>query len=206
MSLKRSIPYSQFLRLKRIHPEPHHLLQAEIQLYWYFIWREYPHDTLIDAWRKTNQVTMETFLLDTGHNQDTNPPLMFITTSNTANPNFREIISKHWSYLDRSSANRELGRQDIMMTYRKPPSLKDMLVRAKIPQHRSTTHKGCTRPKTCKYCTRISQSGKITNLNNNTTYNTITKGTCQSNSLIYCLEWNWCHIKYVGQTKNQNHW
>ena len=192
-SLKRSIPYSQFLILKRIHSEPH-------QLYWYFIWREYPHDTLIDVWRKTNQVTRETLLLDTGHNQDTNPSLMFITTYNSANPNFSELISKHWSYLGRSSATRELGRQDIMITYRKPPSLKDMLVRAKIPQPRSITHKGCTRPKTCKYCTRISQSGKIPNLNNNTTYNTITKGTCQSNNLIYCLECNWCHTKYVGQT------
>ena len=128
---------------------------------------------------------------------------MFITTYNSANPNFRELISKHWSYLGRSSATRELGRQDIMITYRKPPSLKDMLVRAKIPQPKSITPKGCTRPNTCKYCTRISQPGKITNLNNNTTYNTITKGTCQSNNLVYCLEWNWCHIKYVGQTKNR---
>ena len=47
ISLKRSIPHSQFLKLMRICFEPHHLLQAQIQLYWYFIWREYPHDTLL---------------------------------------------------------------------------------------------------------------------------------------------------------------
>ena len=128
---------------------------------------------------------------------------MFITTFNSAKPNFRELLSKHWSYLGRSSANRELGRQDIMVIYRKPPSLKDMLVRAKIPQPKNTASKGCTRPSTCQYCTRISQLGKITNLNNNTTYNTITKGTCHSNNLIYCLECKWCLIKYVGQTKNR---
>ena len=40
-------------------------------------------------------------------------------------------------------------------------------------------------------------------MNNNKTYNTITNGTCQSNNLIYCLECNWCHIKYVGQTRNR---
>ena len=203
MSLKRSIPYSQFLRLKRIHSESHYLLQAQIQLYWYFRWREYPHDILTEAWSKTNQVARETLLADTTGNQDSNAPLMFITTYNSANPNFRELISKHWSYLGRSSATRELGRQDIMITYRKPALLKDILVRAKIPQPKSTTSKGCTRPNTCQYCTRIFQSGKITNLNNNTTYNTITKGTCQSNNLRYCLECNWCHIKYVGQTKNR---
>ena len=78
-----------------------------------------------------------------------------------------------------------------------------MLVRAKIPQPKSTTPKGYTRPKTSKSCTRISQSGKITNLNNNTTYGSFTKGTCQSNNFIYCFECNWCHIKYVGQSKNR---
>ena len=41
---------------------------------------------------------------------------MFITTYNSANPNFRDIISKHWSFLGRSSATRELCNQDIMVT------------------------------------------------------------------------------------------
>ena len=177
MNLKRSIPYSQFLRLKRIHSELHYLIQVQIHLCWYFRWREYPHDILIEAWSKTNQLTRETLLADTTGNWDSHAHLMFITTYNSANSNFRELISKHWSYLGRSSATRELGRQDIMVTYRKPPSLKDILVRAKIPQPKSTISKGCTRPNTCQYCTRISQSGKITNLNNNTTYNIITKGT-----------------------------
>ena len=88
MNLRRSIPYSQFLRLKRIHSESHYLIQAQIQLYWYFRWREYPHDILIEAWRKTNQVTREALLADTTGNQDSNAPLMFITTYNNANSNF----------------------------------------------------------------------------------------------------------------------
>ena len=129
---------------------------------------------------------------------------MFITTNSRANPNVKEPFSKHWAYLGRSSARREFGKRDFMITYRKTPSLKDMLVRAKISQPRTTTHnKGCKRPDTCKYCKKISQSGKIKNLHNNKTYNTMTKGTCQSNNLIYCLQCNWWHTKYVGQTKNR---
>ena len=49
INLKRSIPYSQFLRLKRIHSESQYLIQSQIHLYWYFIWREYPHDVLLEA-------------------------------------------------------------------------------------------------------------------------------------------------------------
>ena len=90
-----------------------------------------------------------------------------------------------------------------MITYRNPSSFKDMLVRARVIQPTTTLNRGCNRPKTYKYCAKISQSGRIKNLNNNKSYNTITNGTCQSNNLIYCLEYNWCHIKYVGQTKNR---
>ena len=75
MNLKRSIPYSQFLTRERIHSEPHYLIQAQFQLYWYFIWREYHHDTLIEAWRKTNQVTRGALLTDTTGNQDSKAPL-----------------------------------------------------------------------------------------------------------------------------------
>ena len=59
MNLKRSIPYFQFLILKRILSESHYLLQAQIQLYWYFRWKEYPSDILIEARSKTSQVTRE---------------------------------------------------------------------------------------------------------------------------------------------------
>ena len=49
MGLKRSIPYSQFFRLKRIHSGPHYSLEAQIHMYLFFIWREYPHDIILDA-------------------------------------------------------------------------------------------------------------------------------------------------------------
>ena len=77
----------------RIHYESHYLIQSQIHLYWYFIWREYPHDILLEAWRKTNQVTKEALLTDTTGKQESKTPLMFITTYNSANPNFRDIIN-----------------------------------------------------------------------------------------------------------------
>ena len=52
-SLKKSIPYSQFLRLKRIHSEPNYLLAALIHMYLFFKWREYPHDIILEAFVKT---------------------------------------------------------------------------------------------------------------------------------------------------------
>ena len=85
MSLKKSIPYSQFLRLKKIHSEPQHLLESCIHL---------------------------------------GLALLY----------FKELISKHWAYLARSSATRDFGQKQFMVTYRRPPSLKDQLGRARIMQ------------------------------------------------------------------------
>ena len=59
MSLKKSIPYSQFLRLRRIHSEPLYLLKAQIHIYLFFIWRECPHVIIQRAWMKTKGFTRE---------------------------------------------------------------------------------------------------------------------------------------------------
>ena len=93
MSLKRSIPYSQFPRLKRIHTEPQYLLESQIHMYCFFIWREYPHVVVLRARMKTNKVTREQLLSPTENNQDTDIPLMFITTYSRVNPNFKELFS-----------------------------------------------------------------------------------------------------------------
>ena len=79
MSLKKPIPYSQFLRLKRIHSEPQYLLEAQIHMYLFFIWREYPHDIILRAWMKTKEFRREK-LLTSENNEDKNIPLMFSTT------------------------------------------------------------------------------------------------------------------------------
>ena len=174
-----------------------------MHMYLFFFWREYPHVTILKAKEQSNKVSRQQLLCPTETSHDTKTPLMLITTYSRAKPNLRELISKHWSYVGRSRATGELGKQDFIITYRKPPSLKDMLVRAGIAQPTTPFSKGCNRPHTCKCCGRISQSGHIKSLHNNKTYNTLRNGTCQSNDLIYCLECNWCHTKHVGQTKNR---
>ena len=122
-----------------------------------------------------------------------------------ANPNFKELFSKHWAYLGRSSASREFGRKDFTITYRKPPSLKDMLVREKIVQPRTTTSKGCKRPNTCKYYKKIPQSGKIKNLHNNKSYNTVAKGTCQSKKIDILPGMQLVPYQICRENKKQNH-
>ena len=49
ISLKISIPYSQFWRLKRIHSEVQYLLESQIHMYLFLRWRKYPHNIILEA-------------------------------------------------------------------------------------------------------------------------------------------------------------
>ena len=55
ISLKKSIPYSQFLRLKRIHSEVQYLLESQIHMYLFFKWRKYPHNIILEAWTTSTE-------------------------------------------------------------------------------------------------------------------------------------------------------
>ena len=138
MSVKNSIPNSQFPRLSRIHTESQYLLEAQLHMYLLFLWREYPHDTIMKAGGKqimcqgSNYYLKQRILILQKHHSCVSLPTVELIQ------NFKEIISKHWPYLGRSSATRELGKQDFMITYRKLPSLRIIWVRARISQ--PTTH------------------------------------------------------------------
>ena len=88
-------------------------------MYMFFHLEGYPHDIILKVWMKTKQFRREQ-LLTTRNNEDKDAPLMFITTYSRANPNFKELFSKQWAYLGRSSAQENLGERDFMITYRKP--------------------------------------------------------------------------------------
>ena len=132
MSLKRSIPYSQFLRLKRIHSDPQYLLEAQIQMYLFFILREYPHDVVFRAWMKTNRFTRVQLLTLVENNQDKDIPLMFITTYIRVNPNFEELFFQSLGLLRQIKCYKRIGKAGLHDYLQEATSLKDMLVRAKL--------------------------------------------------------------------------
>ena len=88
MSLNKSIPYSQFLRLKKIHSEIQYLLEAQIHMYLFFRLRDYPHDIILEAWMDTNKFTREQ-LLHTENRETEDVPLMFITNIQQSHSQFQ---------------------------------------------------------------------------------------------------------------------
>ena len=78
-------------------------------------------------------------------------PQMLITAQNRDNPPVKEIISKNWPILHKCSATRPLPSKEIMVTFKKPKSIKGILARAMIPKDKQRLQPQCKRHKTCQY-------------------------------------------------------
>ena len=61
--------------------------------------------------------------------------LPFITTFNPATPNLKKVLMKHWHLITESNRLGQIYSEPPIVAHRKDKSLKDLLVRAKIPSH-----------------------------------------------------------------------
>ena len=59
--------------------------------------------------------------------------LPFVTTYNQATPNLKKILMKHWHIIQQQPRLAHIFKQPPIVSYRKENSLKDVLVRAKLP-------------------------------------------------------------------------
>ena len=81
-------------------------------------------------------------------------------------------MENNWDLLKRSVATKELSEKRIIFGYRRPKSLRDLLVKSKFDYHPEDNEKNdesnntqrqlnlCDR-KTCRYCPKLDTSGKI---------------------------------------------
>ena len=97
----------------------------------------------------------------------------------------------------------------LVVGYRRPKNLRDLLVRARLPTITDNDSQREPRPErpacdspSCRYCTRINKTGKIKSHSTSKPHNAMRNVNCHSNNLIYCITCKKCARQYVGQTKN----
>ena len=110
--------------------------------------------------------------------------------------------------IQRFLTTKMLSKCRLVVGYRRPKNLRDLLVRAKIPVAKSqnlqlprcmTTNKCKT--KNCRYCQILDTSGCIISHTTGREYSCKKSVTCKSSNLIYCISCISCGKQYVGQTK-----
>ena len=128
---KGSIPYSQFLRIRRNCTEWTEYLRHSIKLYIHFSKCGYPHGLVSSALIPVNKIS-QIECMSSNKEENTKDSLYYILEFNPTNPLVKEWIQELWPILYRSSGTRYLIDQDIVFGYRKPKSLQNILVHTNI--------------------------------------------------------------------------
>ena len=212
--LLRGIPYSQFLRVRRICTNIIDFRQHALVLATHFVRRGYPKHLVKAALIKAELKNRSSILNKQRDKIESKTPLVnkdqsfyLVVTHNPKNPPVREIISENWPLLNKSKTTRTLTDAILIFGLRRNKNLSDHLVRASTKTlNKDTTNierNKCQRPNTCRYCPIINKTGKNKSHSNGNTFTSLQNVNCQSSNLIYLISCNKCGIQYVGQTKNR---
>ncbi len=147
----KSLPYSQVLRLKRICSKSDDFTKHTSDMRTYFKRQGYSDQLFDNAFNKVKDLDRHTLLhRERNVDEDTMNPIPLITIYGTGMPNITQIMRKHWPILMSSPLVKEILPNMPIVAYRRPPNLKDQLVRAEVRypannENHHTSDKTCTK-------------------------------------------------------------
>ena len=133
---KDSIPYSQFLRVKRICSRQLDLEKNIMIFSLDFMRRKYPQKLLLKAAEMVLEKDRDV-LLQPKEKKEENLEENQIFLSTTFHPTdctIRTVVSQNWDILGRSETSNFLYKKKLIMSYRRPKNLKQSLIRANLPR------------------------------------------------------------------------
>ena len=200
---KRSLPYSQFLRLRRICSREEDFTTHAQNMTLHFIGRGYPEKILNESLEKVKLLSRQTLL--TPKTTPTTTPqttgeevtVYAITTYHPTQQDFRKIIDSNWNLLG-SPGTQGLFEARIIFGHLRPKNLREHLVRAalkappteadKLLLSQRAKERECASHGRCKYCPRLDTSGTIKGSSDGRKFRPRMSVTCRSNNLIYAIE------------------
>ena len=222
----KGIPYSQFLRVRRICSKTADFKRNTFMLSTHFIRRGYPKPLILSSLRKSLELNRDTLLnkealkgypatgpnatlvVSAPNNPKTNDGKTFycITTHNPRNPPIKDIVTENWNLVQKTKTTRHLENARLIFGLRRSKNLSDQLVRASTRTMKKGSYISehpCNRPTLCKYCPKINHTGSIASSNTGKSFHSKKEINCQSSNLIYLITCKHCKIQYVGQTRNR---
>nr|XP_039263152.1 uncharacterized protein LOC120339139 [Styela clava] len=197
-----NIPKGLFIRIRRSCSNVEFFDKHAGIMKRYLMQRNY-EETSIDKTIKLVKEMNRDYLLTPKSTKQGQQLLPFITNYHPNQPHFRKIFSDYQYILDNNARLKEIFPQPPKIAYRKCPTLRDRLVRAKLQPVISQkvqsgfykcNRKACT---TCKYSeeTKIS-TGNVTGVH----ININERISCKSKNVIYLINCKKCGMQYIGET------
>jgi hypothetical protein len=188
----KSIPYSQFMRMHRIHTYKEEADKSMTNLQENFVKRGYPKN-LLQRCRERVQTPKQ-------NTENKDNTIMFITQFHPGLGNLKEIWDRNIKILLQHPDTTFLANTRFMQAYRRPTNIKDILVKTDLTRHKRTPGcHPCCKPR-CLTCRLIKKGTTfVSNIKQNE-YKIKGSFNCQSNYVIYLISCSKCEKQYVGQT------
>ena len=142
-------------------------------------------------------------LLDQVKEKTSSPKLTLNLTYHPALARFRENLEKIHLLLTPDQEHRRVFKDIPVIGFKRGKSLKDHLVRAKLPKLEPKASEGCVKcgKKRCGVCKHLKQTDKFTS-RDGTTYSIRAPSSlnCDSDHVVYLAQCKKCNIQYVGST------
>ena len=132
---KDSIPYSQFLRIRRLCSRMKDFERNVLDLSIHFIRRNYPEDLILDAAILARNLDRDALLQTVGNKTDKdNDKIFLITTYHPKDNTLSEIVRKNWDILGQSAHTEYMYKKKLVVGYKRPKNLRDTLVNSGMPR------------------------------------------------------------------------
>ena len=196
---KSSIPYGQFLRLRRICSEVNGFENNTKGMTAFFGNHGYPLQVIKRALDRVSTTPRETVVLEHA-NKAINHPLG-VNMSSHQHTGQNHLDQKFPPSARRPGHFGHFPTRACLCAYRPDNNLRDSLVRSNLSNATASSGDGGTYPcgrTRCNTCVHTNASSTINTPGRHTTFNS--KYTCTSNNVVYVIKCRACDKVYIGKT------
>ena len=196
---KRSIPFSQFLRLRRICSEDEDFQTKSCEMRNFFVQRGYPTSLLDTAFSRASSIPRSNTLTNSVHNGTDNNKIPLVLTYHPFNFKVRDVIRKNFHILKNDPQTSSIFSENPLVSFRQNKNIRESLVSSSLTRKTSLSDGTfpCKRGN-CKTCDYIDSTTTISAPKSN--YKIKHLFSCASSHLIYCISCSRCSILYIGET------
>ena len=193
--VKNAIPFSQFLRLRRLCSDDTDFNNKCEEMCQFFKKRGYPDSAVTTGKHRAQEIDRET-LLQTSENEETNR-IPFTLTYHPQNLAIKNVILKNFKILRNDPETKHIFSLPPLISFKRDKNLGNFLVRSAFKFNDQPGTFICKRTR-CKTCPFISNTVKISGPNRSVKVTDYY--TCISTNVIYCITCTLCKKIYIGET------
>ena len=193
--VKNSIPYSQFLRLRRLCSEDSDFSLKSEEMCEFFDKRGYPASVVEAGHHRAQQIDRQS-ALQTSQKENSNR-IPFTLTFHPHNHAVKSIILKNFKLLQNDPDTGRIFSEPPLISFKRDKNIGNFLVRSAFQTSEQPGTFKCARTR-CKTCPFICNVEKLSGPKRS--IKITDHFTCTSANVIYCITCTLCKKLYIGET------